>query len=72
MLKPGDEAVLRRVADVAPTHRRRGLARALLDALFARARELGCREAWVGTEPGNHAARALYSSAGARQLPTSS
>jgi len=54
---------------VAASHRRLGLGRALLDALFARARELGCRQAWVATEPGNEAARALYSSVGGEGSP---
>ncbi len=49
---------------VAPTHRRRGLARDLLGALVERARSLGCTGAWVLTESGNRAARALYSAAG--------
>lgn len=54
---------------VAPSHRRLGLARALLDALFARGRELGCHQAWVATEPDNVAARALYVSAGGEASP---
>ena len=49
---------------VASTHRRRGLGRRLLDALLDEGRAHGCREAWVGTEPDNRAARALYASAG--------
>jgi aminoglycoside 6'-N-acetyltransferase I len=49
---------------VAPTHRRRGLGSLLLRALFTRAQELGCREAWVLTERGNGAATSLYSSVG--------
>jgi aminoglycoside 6'-N-acetyltransferase I len=54
---------------VAPSHRRRGIARVLLDELFALARELGCREAWVGTEHDNVAATALYESRGATPEP---
>jgi ribosomal protein S18 acetylase RimI-like enzyme len=49
---------------VAPTHQRQGLGRRLLAALFAHARELGCREAWVLTSPANGAAVRLYESAG--------
>lgn len=49
---------------VASTHRRRGIGRRLLQALFARGRELGCGEAWLGTEPENTAARRLYLAAG--------
>ena len=47
---------------VAPAFQRRGVAGKMLDALFALGREQGCREAWVGTEPDNAAARALYES----------
>ena len=45
---------------VAPAFQRQGIARRLLDAMLALGRELGCREGWVGTEPDNDAARALY------------
>lgn len=54
---------------VAPTHRRAGIARRLLEALFARGRERGCREAWVGTEHDNVAARALYKDLGGAEGP---
>lgn len=46
----------------ASTHRRRGIAGAMLDELFAWGRELGCEEAWLGTELDNDAANALYRS----------
>ena len=49
---------------VAGSHRRRGIGAALLALLLARARALGCAEAWVGTEAANTAARALYAAAG--------
>lgn len=49
---------------VAPTHRRQGLARRLLRALFRRGRELGCFQAWVLTERENAPAQALYVSTG--------
>lgn len=45
---------------VSPAFQRRGIARRMLAAMFALGRELGCEEAWVGTEPDNIAARALY------------
>ena len=45
---------------VVPTHRGRGLAKALMRALLDHGRALGCREAWVLTERDNGAARALY------------
>lgn len=44
----------------ASTHRRQGIARAMIDELFARGRELGCAEAWLGTEMDNEPAKALY------------
>ncbi|TPI37666.1 GNAT family N-acetyltransferase [Mesorhizobium sp. B3-1-9] len=45
---------------VAPPFQRQGIARKMLDAMFALGREHGCEEAWVGTEPDNEPARALY------------
>ncbi len=44
----------------ASTHRRQGIAEAMLNELFAWGRELGCEEAWLGTELDNDAANALY------------
>jgi aminoglycoside 6'-N-acetyltransferase I len=54
---------------VAPTHRGRRIGRRLLEALFTRGRELGCREAWLGTETDNIAARRLYSAVGGVEEP---
>ncbi|RWM71114.1 MULTISPECIES: GNAT family N-acetyltransferase [Mesorhizobium] len=45
---------------VSPAFLRQGIATKMLDAMFELGRELGCREAWVGTEPDNIAARAVY------------
>jgi ribosomal protein S18 acetylase RimI-like enzyme len=45
---------------VSPAYQRQGIARKMLDAMFALGKENGCGEAWVGTEPDNVAARALY------------
>ena len=53
---------------VAPTHQRQGLGRRLLAALFAHARQLGCRVAWVLTSPANGAAVRLYESAGGTDM----
>lgn len=53
---------------VAPSHQRQGLGQRLLRALFARARELGCREAWVLTSPANGAAVRLYESVGGSDM----
>jgi aminoglycoside 6'-N-acetyltransferase I len=47
---------------VAPPFQRQGIARKMLDEMFKLGRELGCGEAWVGTEPDNLAARRLYES----------
>jgi aminoglycoside 6'-N-acetyltransferase I len=49
---------------VAPTHHRQGIGRRLIALILERGRELGCTEAWVGTELGNTAARGLYASTG--------
>lgn len=51
---------------VAPPFREQGLAKRILECLLHHARELGCHEAWVATEPGNEPARALYRSLGGR------
>ena len=45
---------------VSPAFQRQGIARKMLDAMFAIGREHDCKEAWVGTEPDNVAACALY------------
>ncbi|RWA60102.1 GNAT family N-acetyltransferase [Mesorhizobium sp.] len=47
---------------VTPAFQRQGIARKMLDAMFEIGREYGCEEAWVGTEPDNGPARALYES----------
>ena len=44
----------------ASTHRRQGIARAMMEEMFAWGRETGCVEAWLGTELDNDAANALY------------
>jgi ribosomal protein S18 acetylase RimI-like enzyme len=49
---------------LAPTHRRRGLGKALLRELFEAGRIHNCTVAWVLTDRGNTAAMALYSSLG--------
>ena len=49
---------------VASTHRRKGIARALLDQILHRARELQCTEAWVLTDRDNVPATRLYSATG--------
>jgi ribosomal protein S18 acetylase RimI-like enzyme len=45
---------------VTPAFQRQGIATRMLDAMFVLGREQGCKEAWIGTEPDNARARALY------------
>ena len=47
-----------------PLRLREGIATRMLDELVAWGRELGCEEAWVGTEIDNAPARALYEARG--------
>jgi aminoglycoside 6'-N-acetyltransferase I len=54
---------------VAETHRRQGLARRMMEDAFAWVREIGCEDAWVGTERDNEAAIALYRGLGAEPEP---
>jgi GNAT superfamily N-acetyltransferase len=54
---------------VAPSHQGQGIGRQLLQALFARGHELGCAEAWLGTEESNTAARRLYAAVGGKEQP---
>jgi ribosomal protein S18 acetylase RimI-like enzyme len=54
---------------VSPAWQRRGIARQMLDRMLALGKELGCEEAWVGTEPDNVAARGLYEAHGVTAEP---
>ena len=45
---------------VSPAFQRKGIARAMVERMLAIGNELGCGEAWVGTEPDNLPARGLY------------
>jgi ribosomal protein S18 acetylase RimI-like enzyme len=47
---------------VSPDFQRRGIASLLLNAAFSEGRRQGCKEAWLGTEPDNVPAQALYGS----------
>jgi ribosomal protein S18 acetylase RimI-like enzyme len=49
---------------IAPTHRRRGLGKAVVRALLEVGRAHKCKVAWVLTDRSNVAATALYSSVG--------
>jgi ribosomal protein S18 acetylase RimI-like enzyme len=66
--KPRPEMFINEVG-VASTHRGLGIASGLLTALFARAREVGCAEAWVLTDRDNQAAMRLYASSGGVEAP---
>lgn len=48
----------------ASTHLRQGIATRMVEAMFAWGRELGCREAWLGTELDNLEANGLYRKVG--------
>lgn len=52
----------------ASSHRKRGLAKEMMQAMLAHGRVLGCEVAWVLTDTENAAARALYASAGGEEL----
>ncbi|HXW83126.1 MAG TPA: GNAT family N-acetyltransferase [Candidatus Binataceae bacterium] len=52
---------------LAPTHRRRGLGKAVLQSLFEVARAQRCKMAWVLTDRSNTAAMALYKSVGGKE-----
>jgi len=54
---------------VAAQFRRRGIARRMVDAMFALGKAAGCAEAWVGTEYHNAAARRLYEGFGVSSEP---
>ena len=52
---------------VAERYRRHGIGTRLIEFLLEHARNLGCTEAWVATEVGNSAARALFRATGGRE-----
>lgn len=52
-----------------PGHRRRGIARALLDSVRQQATTWGCRRLYLTSEPDNHAARATWPSLGFTNIP---
>jgi aminoglycoside 6'-N-acetyltransferase I len=54
---------------VAPPFQRRGVARRLLDEVLAWGKTLDCDQAWIVTDTGNNAARALYEGRGAAAEP---
>ncbi len=48
--------------DVCANQRRKGAGRAMMKELLAIARQAGCAQVWLATEPDNEAANALYCS----------
>lgn len=50
----------------AGTHLRQGIATRMVEAMFDWGRELGCREAWLGTELDNLEANGLYRKLGGK------
>ncbi len=50
-------------------HRRKGYGAAVLHALIDHARAIGCKGIWLGTEPENAPALALYRSLGGEERP---
>jgi len=66
--KPWPELWINEVG-AAATHRGRGVGSAILQSLLDLGRELGCAEAWVLTDRGNHAAMRLYGSSGGIEAP---
>ena len=48
--------------DVCADQRRKGAGKALMQTLLKIAQDTHCEEVWLGTEPDNHAANALYRS----------
>ncbi|HJS19636.1 MAG TPA: GNAT family N-acetyltransferase [Anaerolineales bacterium] len=54
---------------VSRSYQKRGVGKALMHALFEKARSLGCAEAWVLTERDNVPAMRLYQSIGGEEAP---
>ncbi|MDX8348553.1 GNAT family N-acetyltransferase [Cognatiyoonia sp. IB215446] len=61
--KPRPELWINEVG-VAPSHQKRGIAKAMMSALLERGAQSGCKEAWVLTDRGNLAAMRLYRASG--------
>ncbi|MBS0272870.1 MAG: GNAT family N-acetyltransferase [Proteobacteria bacterium] len=53
---------------VASSHRKRGLAKEMMQTMLVHGRALGCEVAWVLTDTENAAARTLYASVGGEEL----
>ena len=55
---------------VSPAWQRRGIAREMMRRILEIGRARGCEEAWLGTEPDNAAANALYAGLGGSPVET--
>ena len=66
--KSGPQLWVNEIA-VAPPYQGKGIGRRLMERILERGRELGCRQAWLGTEPSNTAARRCYAAAGGVEAP---
>ena len=54
---------------IAPSHRRQGIGKRVIQALFEAGRVAGCHEAWVLTDRSNTAAIQLYKSISGTEAP---
>ncbi len=54
---------------VAPTYRRQGIGRSLVEALLINAKERGCTYAWLGTDADNQSGQACFSSVPGASAP---
>ena len=65
----GERTMLLYALDVAERARRRGTGKALVEGFVADARDRGCTEVWVLTDPNNAAALATYAAAAGTRDP---
>ena len=69
--KPAPELWINEIG-VAPSYQRRGIGKALMQAILEEAKRSGCTEAWVLTDRANLPAMAMYKSSGGEEtLPDS-
>ena len=69
--KPSPELWINEIG-VAPSYQRRGIGKALMQAILEEANKSGCTEAWVLTDRANLPAMAMYKSSGGEEtLPDS-
>ncbi|WP_421791084.1 GNAT family N-acetyltransferase [Hyphobacterium sp.] len=63
--KPGGELFIQEVG-TAPDYQRKGVASALMRALFEEARAMGCKLAWLAVDTDNEGALAFYEAIGGK------